>query len=231
MVDPSAAGTSNLVVGANETDYHYINFNYGRDLKDADVTDIAAVREGDPCPVTGEPLLMKRGIEVGNIFQLGTKYSKPMNCNYLDKDGKSHPMIMGCYGIGVGRTMASVVEDSHDDYGPVWPMSIAPYQIHLCALNPDKDGVGAAAEKLYDELNKLGVEVLFDDRGEKAGFMFSEADLIGIPFRAIVSPKSLAQGKVEFKLRTSRDAELLPVEDAAKILAQKVADELKKYDI
>ena len=231
VVDPSAAGTANLVVGANETDYHYINFNYGRDLKDADVVDIAAVREGDPCPVTGEPLLMKRGIEVGNIFQLGTKYSKPMNCNYLDKDGKSHPMIMGCYGIGVGRTMASVVEDSHDDYGPVWPMSIAPYQLHLCALNPDKDGVGAAAEKLYDELNKLGVEVLFDDRGEKAGFMFSEADLIGIPFRAIVSPKSLAQGKVEFKLRTSRNAELLPVEDAAKILAQKVAEELKKYDI
>ncbi len=231
VVDPSAAGTSNLVVGANETDYHYINFNYGRDLKEADVVDIAAVREGDPCPVTGQPLLMKRGIEVGNIFQLGTKYSKPMNCNYLDKDGKSHPMIMGCYGIGVGRTMASVVEDSHDDYGPVWPMSIAPYQIHLCALNPDKDGVGAAAEKLYDELNRLGVEVLFDDRGEKAGFMFSDADLIGIPFRAIVSPKSLAQGKVEFKLRTSRDAELLPVEDAAKILAGKVRDELEKYNI
>ena len=231
VVDPSAAGTSNLVVGANETDYHYINFNYGRDLKDADVVDIAAVREGDPCPVTGQPLLMKRGIEVGNIFQLGTKYSKPMNCNYLDKDGKSHPMIMGCYGIGVGRTMASVVEDSHDDYGPVWPMSIAPYQIHLCALNPDKDGVGAAAEKLYDDLNKLGVEVLFDDRGEKAGFMFSDADLIGIPFRAIVSPKSLAQGKVEFKLRTSRDAELLPIEEAAGILAGKVAEELKKYQI
>ncbi len=231
VVDPSAAGTSNLVVGANETDYHYINFNYGRDLKDADVVDIAAVREGDPCPVTGQPLLMKRGIEVGNIFQLGTKYSKPMNCNYLDKDGKSHPMIMGCYGIGVGRTMASVVEDSHDDYGPVWPMSIAPYQIHLCALNPDKDGVGAAAEKLYDELNKLGVEVLFDDRGEKAGFMFSDADLIGIPFRAIVSPKSLAQGKVEFKLRTSRDAELLPIEDAAKLLAEKVRVELEKYNI
>ena len=231
VVDPSAAGTSNLVVGANETDYHYINFNYGRDLKEADVVDIAAVREGDPCPVTGQPLLMKRGIEVGNIFQLGTKYSKPMNCNYLDKDGKSHPMIMGCYGIGVGRTMASVVEDSHDDYGPVWPMSIAPYQIHLCALNPDKDGVGAAAEKLYDELNRLGVEVLFDDRGEKAGFMFSDADLIGIPFRAIVSPKSLAQGKVEFKLRTSRDAELLPVEDAAKILAGKVRNELEKYNI
>ncbi|MBO7146666.1 MAG: proline--tRNA ligase [Lentisphaeria bacterium] len=231
VIDHSVAGSSNLVVGANETDYHYINFNYGRDLKDVDVTDIATVREGDPCPVTGQPLMMKRGIEVGNIFQLGTKYSKPMNCNYLDKDGKSHPMIMGCYGIGVGRTMASVVEDSHDDYGPVWPMSIAPYQIHLCALNPDKNGVGDAAEKLYKELTALGVEVLFDDRGEKAGFMFSEADLIGIPLRAIVSPKSLDQGKIEFKLRTSRDAELLPVEEAAKIIAEKVRAELDKFNI
>ena len=231
VIDHSVAGSSNLVIGANETDYHYINFNYGRDLKDVDVTDIATVREGDPCPVTGQPLMMKRGIEVGNIFQLGTKYSKPMNCNYLDKDGKSHPMIMGCYGIGVGRTMASVVEDSHDDYGPVWPMSIAPYQIHLCALNPDKNGVGDAAEKLYKELTALGVEVLFDDRGEKAGFMFSEADLIGIPLRAIVSPKSLDQGKIEFKLRTSRDAELLPVEEAAKIIAEKVRAELDKFNI
>jgi len=140
-------------------------------------------------------------------------------------------MIMGCYGIGVGRTMASVVEDSHDDYGPVWPMSITPYQVHLCALNPDKGGVGEAAEKLYNELRALGVEVLFDDRGEKAGFMFSDADLIGIPFRAIVSPKSLEQGKVEFKLRTSRDAELLPVAETAKILADKVREELKKFDI
>ena len=231
VIDNSVAGTANLVVGANETDYHYRNFNYGRDLSGADVTDIATVREGDPCPVTGQPLMMKRGIEVGNIFQLGTKYSKPMNCNYLDKDGKSHPMIMGCYGIGVGRTMASVVEDSHDDYGPVWPMSIAPYQIQLCALNPDKDGVRAAAEKLYAELTDAGVEVLFDDRGEKAGFMFSEADLIGIPFRVIISPKSLAQGNAEFKLRTSRDAELLPLGDAAKILADKVQAELEKYNI
>ena len=231
VIDNSVAGTANLVVGANETDYHYRNFNYGRDLSGADVADIATVREGDPCPVTGQPLLMKRGIEVGNIFQLGTKYSKPMNCNYLDKDGKSHPMIMGCYGIGVGRTMASVVEDSHDDYGPVWPMSIAPYQIQLCALNPDKDGVRAAAEKLYAELTDAGVEVLFDDRGEKAGFMFSEADLIGIPFRVIISPTSLAQGNAEFKLRTSRDAELLPLGDAAKILADKVQAELEKYNI
>ena len=230
VVDRSIEGTSNLVVGANEAGYHYINFNYGRDLKEALVADIATVREGDPCPVTGEPLQMKRGIEVGNIFQLGTKYSAPMKCDYLDKDGKSHPMIMGCYGIGVGRTMAALVEDSHDDYGPIWPMSIAPYHVEICALNPDRGGVMEASEALYGELTKLGVEVLFDDRGEKAGFMFNDADLIGIPFRVIVSPKSMEKGVVEFKLRGSRDAEMIPLADAAKVLAEKVKDELKKYE-
>ncbi len=229
VVDNSAAGTANLVVGANEADQHYKNFNYGRDLSGGIVADVACVREGDPCPVTGEPLQFRHGIEVGNIFQLGTKYSKPMECTYLDKDGKSQVMIMGCYGIGVGRTMASVVEDSHDDYGPIWPMSIAPYQIQVCALNPDKDGVGSAAEELSDALDKLGVEVLYDDRGEKAGSMFSDADLLGIPFRVIVSPKSLANGMVEFRLRSCRDTELIPIADAPAILAQRVRDELAKY--
>ena len=229
VVDRSVEGSSNLVVGANEAGFHYINFNYGRDLKDALVADIATVREGDPCPVTGEPLQMKRGIEVGNIFQLGTKYSAPMKCEYLDKDGKSHPMIMGCYGIGIGRTMAALVEDSHDDYGPIWPMSVAPYQVEICAITPDKDRVMEVAEAFYQELQKLGIEVLFDDRGEKAGSMFSDADLLGIPFRVVISPKSLAAGKVEFRLRGSRDSELLPLDNAAGILAARVSDELNKY--
>ena len=229
VVDKSVEGSANLVVGANEDGYHYKNFNFGRDLSNVTVADIAMVRDGDPCPVTGEPLMMKRGIEVGNIFQLGTKYSKPMKCEYLDENGKSQPMIMGCYGIGIGRTMASVIEDSHDDYGPVWPMSIAPYQIQLCALNPDKGGVREQADALYEALTKAGVEVLYDDRGEKAGSMFSDADLLGIPFRAIVSPKSVESGVCEFKLRTSRDAEMLPLEKAAEILKEKVAAELAKY--
>lgn len=229
VVDRSVEGTSNLVVGANEAGFHYINFNYGRDLNDALVADIATVREGDPCPVTGEPLMMKRGIEVGNIFQLGTKYSAPMKCEYLDKDGKSHPMIMGCYGIGVGRTMAALVEDSHDDYGPIWPMSVAPYQVEICAITPDKDNVMEVAGKLYCELGKLGVEVLFDDRGEKAGSMFSDADLLGIPLRAVVSPKSIAAGSMEFKVRGSRDSELVPLDKAAEFLASKVREELAKY--
>ena len=229
VVDVSVENTSNLVVGANEAGFHYINFNYGRDLKDAKVADIATVRDGDPCPVTGEPLQMRRGIEVGNIFQLGTKYSAPMKCEYLDKDGKSHPMIMGCYGIGIGRTMAALVEDSHDDYGPIWPMSVAPYQVEVCAITPDKDNVKDVAEKFCADLQRLGIEVLFDDRGEKAGSMFSDADLLGIPFRAVISPKSIAAGNVEFKIRGSRDAEMLPFENAAGVIAARVADELAKY--
>ena len=229
VIDRSIEGTSNLVVGANEAGFHYINFNYGRDLKDAIVADIATVREGDPCPVTGEPLQMKRGIEVGNIFQLGTKYSAPMKCEYLDKEGKSHPMIMGCYGIGIGRTMAALVEDSHDDYGPIWPMSVAPYHVEICAITPDKENVMEVSEKLYQELQKLGVEVLFDDRGEKAGSMFSDADLLGIPLRAVISPKTIANGSMEFKVRGSRDSELVPLDKAAEFLAAKVKAELEKY--
>ncbi len=229
VVDRSIEGTSNLVVGANEAGFHYINFNYGRDLKDAIVADIATVREGDPCPVTGEPLQMKRGIEVGNIFQLGTKYSAPMKCEYLDKEGKSHPMIMGCYGIGIGRTMAALVEDSHDDYGPIWPMSVAPYHVEICAITPDKENVMEVSEKLYQELQKLGVEVLFDDRGEKAGSMFSDADLLGIPLRAVISPKTIANGSMEFKIRGSRNSELVPLDKAAEFLAAKVKAELEKY--
>ena len=229
VIDRSVEGSSNLTVGANEAGFHYINFNYGRDLKDATIADIATVRAGDPCPVTGEPLQMKRGIEVGNIFQLGTKYSAPMKCEYLDRDGKSHPMIMGCYGIGIGRTMAALVEDSHDDYGPIWPISVAPYHVEICAITPDKDNVGEAAEKFYRELQKLGIEVLYDDRGEKAGSMFSDADLLGIPFRAIVSPKSLAAGNIEFKIRGSRDAEMIPLDKAAEVIAAKVSEELAKY--
>ncbi len=229
VFDPSAAESPNLVVGANEADYHYRNFNYGRDLDGALVSDIVCVREGDPCPVTGLPLQLKRGIEVGNIFQLGTKYSAPMNCNYLDKDGKSQPMIMGCYGIGIGRTMASVVEDSHDDYGPIWPISIAPYHVEICALTPDKGSVRDAAEQLYQKLQNDSVEVLYDDRGEKAGSMFSDADLLGIPFRAVLSPKTLEKGCIEFKRRSSRDAELIPLAEAPSLIAEKVREELALY--
>ena len=220
-------------MGGNAPDLHLKNFNAARDLKEGSyiVTDIANVREGDPCPVTGEPLEMLRGIEVGNIFQLGTKYSESMACNYLDKDGKSHPMIMGCYGIGVGRAMASVIENCHDNYGPVWPMSIAPYQVQVCALDPQKAGVGEAAEKLTAELEALGVEVLYDDRGEKAGSMFSDADLLGIPLRLVISPKTLAENEAEFRTRDCRDSIRIKLDAAAADIAAKVKAELAKFDI
>lgn len=233
IVDRSAFESSNLVVGANEPGYHFMNFNAERDLAGVDYTvaDIATVREGDPAPGSGEPLQMLRGIEVGNIFQLGTKYSESMNCNYLDKDGKSRPMIMGCYGIGVGRAMASVIEYSHDDYGPVWPMSIAPWQVQICAIDPQKSGVGEAAEKLAGELEALGVEVLYDDRGEKAGSMFSDADLLGIPLRLVISPKTLAENEAEFRTRACRDSVRFKLDEAAAVIAEKVKAELAEFDI
>lgn len=229
VVDISAAESSNLVVGANEKDCHLLNFNYGRDVPNKDgitVTDIATVREGDPGP-DGKPLKMLKGIEVGNIFQLGTKYSKPMNCNYLDKDGKAHPMVMGCYGIGIGRAMAAVIEQCHDDYGPVWPMSIAPYQVHLIGLNIGQPEVREACEKLYNELRDDGVEVLFDDRGGKAGFAFADADLIGIPLRIVISPKTLGQNAVEFKHRDwGKRSELVQLNKIAAHISSEVNSEM-----
>jgi len=233
VLDRSAVESGNLVVGANEPGYHYLNFNADRDLAGVDyvTADIATVREGDPAPGSGEPLEMLRGIEVGNIFQLGTKYSEAMNCAYLDQNGKSHPMIMGCYGIGVGRAMASVIEYSHDDYGPIWPMSIAPYQVELCAVDPQKPGVGAAAEKLAAELEAKGLEVLYDDRGEKAGSMFSDADLLGIPLRLVLSPKTLADGEVEFRTRACRDSRRLKTDAAAEFIAEQVTAQLEKFAI
>ena len=233
VLDRSVVESSNLVVGANAPDAHYKNFNADRDLAGVEFItgDIASVRPGDPCPLSGEPLEMLRGIEVGNIFQLGTKYSESMNCTYLDRDGKSHPMVMGCYGIGVGRAMASVIEYSNDNYGPIWPMSIAPYQVQVCALDLNKPGVADAAEKLVSDLEAAGIEVLYDDRGEKAGFVFSDADLIGIPLRIVVSPKTLAESQVEFKRRGEREAQRIAVDAAVQTVADAVKAELAKYQI
>lgn len=231
VIDRSAAESGNLVVGANEADYHYKNFNFDRDMAGVEclVTDIATVREGDPCPLTGEPLRFTRGIEVGNIFQLGTKYTEAMHCDFLDRDGKSHPMVMGCYGIGVGRAMAAVIEQSNDEYGPVWPLSIAPWQVEICAVNPGKDNVGEICEKLYSDLQSAGIEVLYDDRGEKAGSMFSDADLLGIPFRIVVSPKTLADGQAEFKLRGGREAERIALDEVPALLKREIEKENAKF--
>ncbi len=227
IFDPSARESANLVVGANEEDYHYRNFNFTRDMGDlaskAEVVDVRNVKAGEPCPVTGEPLLERRGIEVGNIFQLGTKYSAAMNCNFLDENGRSQTMIMGCYGIGVGRAMAAVIEQSHDEYGPVWPFSIAPYQVHMCVLNINKGEVGEVADRLYGELTAAGIEVLIDDRNEKAGFQFNDADLIGVPLRLVISPRNLESGEVEFKTRDGSRKEMLPLAQVVTFIKEEVA--------
>lgn len=230
VVDRSVAESSNLVVGANEEHYHFKNFNLSRDLPGAEISEIATVRAGDPCPVTGAPLEEKRGIEVGNIFQLGTKYSEKMNCNYLDKNGKSKPMVMGCYGIGVGRSMSAVIEQAHDEYGPIWPISISPYQVHICALNIKEESVKNVSEKLYIELQDAGIEVLYDDRGEKAGFMFNDADLIGVPFKLIISPKTLENNSVEFAVRGSKDKQIISLSSIIETLKDRIKTELKKYN-
>ncbi len=227
VVDPTAAKTPNLIVGANEAGYHYTGFNFDRDLADTidsvDVVDIATVRAGDTCPVTGDPLEMKRGIEVGNIFQLGTKYTESMNCRFLDENGVAHPMIMGCYGIGVGRAMAAVIEQSHDEYGPIWPISIAPFELHVTALNLKKDDVAEKAEALYRSLVDAGIDVLYDDRDEKAGSAFADADLIGVPLRIVVSPKTLADGVVEFKHRGRSERETVALGEVVAFVADRLA--------
>ncbi|NCG19361.1 MAG: proline--tRNA ligase [Rhodobacterales bacterium] len=205
VFDPSAVESANLVVGANETDYHLLNFNFARDMASvADqviISDIATARAGDPCPVTGEPLVEQRGIEVGNIFQLGTKYSAAMGCNFLNQQGKSLPLIMGCYGIGVGRAAAAVIEQCHDDRGPIWPISVAPYEVHIVGLNHNKEVVSDVCGEIYADLLAAGIEVLYDDRNKRGGFAFADAELIGCPFRITVAPRGLKEDLVEMKTR------------------------------
>jgi prolyl-tRNA synthetase len=241
-VDLSLLKVSNVVTGANEADQHWTNFNLERDFlgklseaekKRVKTGDIATARPGDPCPKCNAPLVDARGIEVGNIFHLGTKYSASMKCTYLDQNGKAQPHIMGCYGIGVSRILASVIEESHDDKGIIFPISIAPFDVQLCALNRSDDTVRQTADKLYAELSAAGVNVLFDDRDEKAGSQFADADLIGLPVRVVVSPKTLtsdAGAAVEFKYRDNREpAKLVAVDRAVAVVRDAVAEEYRRF--
>jgi prolyl-tRNA synthetase len=226
IADVSAAESNNLVCGANESDYHLLNWNLKRDAKDYETADIATAREGDGCPQCAEKLSAKRGIEVGNIFQLGDKYTRAMGLRYLDPNGKEQVPIMGCYGIGVGRLFASVMEARHDEYGPVWPVSIAPWQAHLCVIDIKKENVARTAEQLYAGLQAAGLDVLMDDRGERPGIQFAEADLLGIPLRLIVSDRNLAAGQVEWKLRGTPEKGMVPIADAVEFAKKLCADKL-----
>ena len=202
IYDESLKGTNNLSCGANKDEYHYTGLCMERDIPDAEYVDVAKITEGGICPKCGKPTItIKRGIEVGNIFQLGTKYTKSMHMTYLDADGKEQTPIMGCYGIGVGRLAASVCEAHHDEYGPIWPISIAPWQVHLCCLRADDQATHDFADKLYADLQKQGIEVIYDDRNARPGVMFSDADLLGVPIRLVVSPRNMGEGVVEVVTR------------------------------
>ena len=225
VYDRSLIGARNLVCGANEEGYHFTGLNMDRDVPNAEYVDVAKATVGGVCPKCGKhSLTIKNGIEVGNIFQLGCRYTESMGMTYDDEKGNRVNPIMGCYGIGVGRLMASVCEEHHDQYGPVWPISIAPWEIEICALRADQAHVKEEANKLYKSLMDEGYEVLFDDRTVSAGFMFSDADLLGSPVRIVISPKTLDRGGVEIVTRDKTIKEDVPLECAMQRTKEIVAE-------
>ena len=231
VFDASLKGLNALVCGANETDAHLTGLNIPRDIGEVEYVDVAKAYDGGICPVCGKPsIYTSRGIEVGNIFQLGTKYTESMGMTYVAQDGSLKNPIMGCYGIGVGRLAASVCEAHRDDYGPIWPISIAPWHVHLCSMRADNEEVAAMSQKIYDELTARGVEVIWDDRPVSAGVMFADADLFGVPVRMIVSPKGLKNGTVEVSARDKSMQERIPADQAIDFVYNYVVEELKKLD-
>jgi len=223
IVDSEVAEMKNFVVGANETGYHYKNVNINRDFKATIVKDIRTIKEGDPCPKCGAPVKVEFGIEVGHIFKLGTKYSKALNCVYLDENGKENPMIMGCYGIGINRSMAAVIEQNNDENGIIWPIAIAPYHVIVIPVNTTDSVQMELAEKIYSELMAKGVEVMLDDRDERPGVKFKDADLIGIPIRITVGKKA-NEGIVEYKRRKEKDFTVISAEQAIEMAKREVEE-------
>ncbi len=227
VVDDLVAASPNLVAGANKPGFHFTNVNYGRDYPAADmVTDLVAAGDGHSCPVCQGPLRSVRGVEVGNIFKLGTKYSAAMGATYLDENSATWPMVMGCYGIGTGRLMASVIEAYNDEYGVQWPVSIAPYHVALVSLaNERSPEVAAQVDQFYADLQAAGVEVLYDDRDERAGVKFNDADLIGLPVRITVGGKGLKKGLVELRFRRTGENREIPVADFVSGVQAALAEE------
>jgi prolyl-tRNA synthetase len=222
LVDELIPDCVNLAAGANEEGYHFINSNYGRDYSANMVSDVVNVQEGDACPDCGSPVMLKRGVEVGNIFQLGTRYSVAMNCVFQNELGVNLPVIMGSYGIGVGRLLACVAEEHHDEHGLVWPITIAPYHVYLVVLPGKSLDVLPVAERIYQDLTDAGIEVLFDDRNDSPGIKFNDADLIGCPIRLTIGERSLKQGGVELKLRNEDEIKTIPVEQVVAVIKDEI---------
>lgn len=213
VVDSELVGLKNLCAGACKLDHHILNVNYGRDYEGDIVTDLKVLKEGDPCPVCGAPIKHTRGIEVGQVFKLGTKYSKAMNATYKDENQQEHPLVMGCYGIGVSRTLAAVIEQHHDEDGIIWPVSVAPYHAIVTLVKPKDEEQAKVAEEIYQSLLTAGVEAVIDDRDERPGVKFKDADLLGFPIRITVG-KRAGEGIVEYKLRRDSEKSELSVAEA-----------------
>jgi len=226
LIDSRITKMKNLIVGGNETNYHIKNANYGRDFDGEVVEDLLLIRKGDKCPKCNSEIQMDRGIEVGNIFQLGTKYSKGLNLKYIDQDGKEKYVYMGSYGVGVSRTLAAIVEQYHDDNGIIWPLVVAPYHVIITIINTKKEEQTLLGEKLYKELLDCGIEVLLDDRNESAGVKFKDRDLVGIPIRITVGKKA-GENIVEYSLRKEEKKVEIPVDE----IMDKIKEEFEKENL
>ena len=222
LVDEEVTLLRNFVVGANKKNYHLKNVNYKRDFEGT-VGQFRKTIENDICPICGQPLSLERGIEVGQIFKLGTKYSEPMNCTFQDDDGKVKPMVMGCYGIGVTRTMSAIIEQNHDDFGIIWPLNVAPYHSVIVPINYQDEAMKELSDKIHDELVSAKVEVVLDDRSAKAGFKFKDWELIGIPYQIVVG-KRASEGIVEFKDRRTLEKTEMPYKEAIELIVNKVRE-------
>lgn len=230
VFDRSLMNEPNLVCGANLEGFHYTGLSVERDVPEAVFADFAKTYDGAICPICGKhSITVRRGIEIGNIFQLGTKYTKSMKMEYIDSDGVVKNPIMGCYGIGIGRLAASICQESRDEYGPIWPISVAPWQVEICNLRHDDETVTATAEALYADLSAAGVEVLYDDRDVRPGVMFADADLYGVPIRAVVSPKTCERGVVEVSFRDKSAKFDVEIKDASQKLSALVREKLAEY--
>lgn len=228
--DNSLENLNNFVTGANKEDYHLKNVCASRDLSDVVFDDIALVKEGDCCPVCGEKLRLTRGIEIGNIFQLGTKYTKSMGMKVSMPDGSSMEPIMGCYGIGIGRALASIIEEKGDDKGIVWPMTVAPWQVHFCPLRLDDENISAVADELYKKMQEAGIEVLYDDRIVSAGVKLTDSELMGMPIRVVISPKTMANGTAEVTMRETGETNFISLQNLLSELKAIIEDEVGEIE-
>jgi len=224
VADESITSGANFIAGANKPDTHFRNVNYPRDFKVNLLADIARARAGEECPKCGDKLSSTRGIEVGHIFKLGTFISQKLGAFFIDPNGVSRPIVMGSYGIGLGRLLAAVIEQNHDDKGIIWPLAIAPYPIYLCPLYMESPQVATTAENLYADLESQGLQVLYDDRKESPGVKFNDADLLGIPIRVIISPRTMETNSIEVKRRSEKESELVPIEGIATRLEELIKD-------